>query len=598
MKTRWLLVVALLLGFALGTLPAGAVSAPADEGRISRLISQLASLKFAERRQASRELDSIGEPALAALRKAMSAEDMETCHRAGELVAKIEKRLDDAAVIAPTRVRLVCKDMPVPDAIAELSRKSKIEILIEPNSRARLAQRNVTLDTGEVTFWEALDLLCQKAGLVETTLQTAIPSVTSYTHTTRVLQPQAIKPLILPAQPLNRVILPAQPANKAVPAKPRAQPQKPRDVQAQPQNPRVEQAQPQKPKAPQAQPQKAKDTKAQPQDPKDAKAQPQKAKPLQPQAAARAAQRAAVFQKLVLANVPAQAPPAPQIQIRQLAQVQVLALDDLAYLPAPAQDLSRIVLADGKTEAVPTCYTGAFRIRARANAGKDKQSAGITFEVTAEPRHLGWNLVGNPRLDRAGDDRGQVVTLLLEPKPMGSALVAWGGNVRALEVAYFSGRAPSAPLKRTVQIQIRLGEKPGKLLSEMTGHITVEANTPSQPLIVVDDIGKATGKTVKGARGGALTILEVAKDNNGNYQIRYKLESPPSCAGSGNLSLVDGKGAALPIIGSSVTNTRGDIAHSMTFQAQQGRAPARLVFSAQHRVNVDVPFAFKNVKLP
>jgi len=138
MTRQWWLV-ALLFGLGLSMVSGTqAVGEPAEGARIARLISELASPRFAERRQASRDLDAIGEPALAALRKAMSHADMEICHRAGQLVAAIEKRLDTASVLAPTRVRLVCKDMPVSDAIAELSKLAKIEILIEPASKAKL----------------------------------------------------------------------------------------------------------------------------------------------------------------------------------------------------------------------------------------------------------------------------------------------------------------------------------------------------------------------------------------------------------------------------------------------------------------------------
>src|ERR1700686_3557343 len=76
MKARWL-ILALLFGLGLSVAPpTQAVSEQADRARISRLISQLASVKFSERRQASRELDAIGERALDDLRKAMTDPDL------------------------------------------------------------------------------------------------------------------------------------------------------------------------------------------------------------------------------------------------------------------------------------------------------------------------------------------------------------------------------------------------------------------------------------------------------------------------------------------------------------------------------------------
>jgi hypothetical protein len=605
MKRQWL-ILALLFGLGLSAVSGTrAVSDPADRARISRLISELASTRFSERRQASRELDAIGEPALDALRQAVSHADMEICHRAKALVARIEKRLDTAAVLAPTRVRLVCKDMPVTDAIAELAKKAKIEILIDPASKVKLAKRKITMDTGEVTFWEALDVLCATAGLVETHLPPTPIRMRSYTFTPQV---------IVPPQPLKPLILPARPAIKLLP-------QKPNGVQIQPQKPK---AQPRKPK--QAQPQKTKEVQAQPQKPEAAKAkeapQPQKQKVLPAEAAKRA-----VIRKLVIKL----AQPLPQAQILrpqirlQQAQVQLqqaqmqLALIDISSVVVneQVQDNSRIVLADGKPEMVPTWYSGAFRIRARASAGQDKESAAITFEVTAEPRQLGWNIVGKPRLEKARDSHGQSVTLILEQPPNQVVMNQWGGRIRMaaqVEMAYFTNQSRSPPLKRTVQIQIKLGEKPGKLLEEMSGRITVEAKTGPQALIVVDSILTAGGKTTKGARGGSINVIEVIKDKNGNHQVCFKVNEgglvaarafffscmPPSGAPAdrANVRLVDARGVSFALIGRSLTNINGAEVQTLTFKAQNGLAPAKLVFSAPLTVIVDVPFSFKGLKLP
>jgi carboxyl-terminal processing protease len=75
-------------------LLAPALAADADAERVTRLINQLASPKFAERRAATDALDAIGEPAIPALRKAAaSTDDLEIRRRSGELVVRIERRL-------------------------------------------------------------------------------------------------------------------------------------------------------------------------------------------------------------------------------------------------------------------------------------------------------------------------------------------------------------------------------------------------------------------------------------------------------------------------------------------------------------------------
>src|SRR5262249_34922055 len=49
---------------------------------------------------------------------------------------------------------------------ADLAKKTGFILRLE-GDRAKLAQRRISLETGEIPFWEALALLCEKAGLVE-----------------------------------------------------------------------------------------------------------------------------------------------------------------------------------------------------------------------------------------------------------------------------------------------------------------------------------------------------------------------------------------------------------------------------------------------
>src|SRR5262249_42520219 len=116
--------------------------------------------------KASEELDKIGLPALEALRKAIKNGDAEVGRRAEELVSRIEKRAETAAILAPTKVRLTCKDTPVTQAVADLAKKSGYAITLQDPEK-KLKDRRVPLDTGEVSFGEAFAQLCDRAGLVE-----------------------------------------------------------------------------------------------------------------------------------------------------------------------------------------------------------------------------------------------------------------------------------------------------------------------------------------------------------------------------------------------------------------------------------------------
>ena len=82
---------------ALTLLAVGGVELPADETsepNIDELVGQLGDKSFAKRQEATRRLGEIGEPALAALRKALKAsQDNEVRTRAKGLIAQIQKTL-------------------------------------------------------------------------------------------------------------------------------------------------------------------------------------------------------------------------------------------------------------------------------------------------------------------------------------------------------------------------------------------------------------------------------------------------------------------------------------------------------------------------
>lgn len=162
------LLPALLAGLGLVSLsgsPAPAAKPP-SAAEIRKLIDQLGSASFAEREEATAALDAAGEPALPGLRKAAESDDAEVRRRAGELLRKIEQRVDSEHLLAPTKVKLAFKDTPIPEAVARLAKESGRSVVLQ-DPAGRLRERKVTLDTGETTFWEALDRLCAAAGLAE-----------------------------------------------------------------------------------------------------------------------------------------------------------------------------------------------------------------------------------------------------------------------------------------------------------------------------------------------------------------------------------------------------------------------------------------------
>ena len=136
--------------------------------RIGRLINQLGADSF--HRAASRHARiwrrSVRRP-WKHLRKAMSRGDLRNVGRAAELIRTIEEEgADRRAAAALKKVHLKLQDVPVLQAVDKLAKLSGYVLRVD-GDRTVLAGKTVTLDTGEVTFWEALDRLSARAGLVE-----------------------------------------------------------------------------------------------------------------------------------------------------------------------------------------------------------------------------------------------------------------------------------------------------------------------------------------------------------------------------------------------------------------------------------------------
>jgi hypothetical protein len=150
-------MVAVLLSLAL----------TADTPDPSFAIGKLGSPAFAEREAAAKILKQMGEPALAALEAAAkSSPDLETRARAGRLAEEIRLRTASAKAIAPKMVTLDHADVPLATVVNDLTQKTGIVLQLDPNG-VRDPLRKVTVKTGPVPMWEAVERLCEAAGLRE-----------------------------------------------------------------------------------------------------------------------------------------------------------------------------------------------------------------------------------------------------------------------------------------------------------------------------------------------------------------------------------------------------------------------------------------------
>jgi len=137
-----------------------------DAVALARLVAQLGSDRYDDRETACKELDALGAAALEPLRTALGSKDEETRRRAIHVFERIQLRVETARLTKAKMVRLVYTDMTVAQAVQDMARKTGFQIQIE-GDQTKLAARKITIDTGEVPFWQAVDLFCLKAGLVE-----------------------------------------------------------------------------------------------------------------------------------------------------------------------------------------------------------------------------------------------------------------------------------------------------------------------------------------------------------------------------------------------------------------------------------------------
>lgn len=191
---------------------AGARSAPPAAKEIRALVSQLGSDEYADREAAAKQLEELGEAAVAELRAGCKSESPEIARRSQDILRKVERRLQNAKTLAPTLVELDVKDQTLDDVLADLSKQAKCEVVLNGVKVEQLAHKKITVTTnGKVPFWEAVLKVCDAADA-----QIAIvggflaPDAMPYRSTARYPVEKAIH--IFPENPKFRIAKNAQQA--------------------------------------------------------------------------------------------------------------------------------------------------------------------------------------------------------------------------------------------------------------------------------------------------------------------------------------------------------------------------------------------------
>jgi hypothetical protein len=160
----WTLVFTLVLAVC-----SGAPAQPAEEagkGQIAEIVARLGSSSYAIREKAYKEIEALGPTAIDALRGAKRSTDAEANRRIDALIHRCEEQILTKQILAPKEIHVKLNEIPVQQAIAEVAKLSGYAILFQGDALP-FASKKITLDTGKTTFWQALDQLCEKAGLME-----------------------------------------------------------------------------------------------------------------------------------------------------------------------------------------------------------------------------------------------------------------------------------------------------------------------------------------------------------------------------------------------------------------------------------------------
>lgn len=130
------------------------------------LVGRLGADRFADREAAARALEARGPDAIPALLAAARHPDPEVRQRAAGIVARLQRTSDSARRLVPKTVTLDFAAVPLGTALHRLKEQTGINLALDP---VRVADplRPVTVRTGPLPAWEAVEAFCQAAGLRE-----------------------------------------------------------------------------------------------------------------------------------------------------------------------------------------------------------------------------------------------------------------------------------------------------------------------------------------------------------------------------------------------------------------------------------------------
>ncbi len=162
--TIWIIICASIPSFACFQPVQTAASAVQDANPSTKeLIAQLGHERFAERLKAMDGLERLGHAILPQLQELLNKPlDPEIRRRLEEIITKLESE----GALQPTRLTMQVKDQKIREILEQLSKLSGYKIELWPqNNNDEREKRLFSFNLKDVTFWEALQQVCEQGGL-------------------------------------------------------------------------------------------------------------------------------------------------------------------------------------------------------------------------------------------------------------------------------------------------------------------------------------------------------------------------------------------------------------------------------------------------
>jgi hypothetical protein len=286
-----------------------------------------------------------------------------------------------------------------------------------------------------------------------------------------------------------------------------------------------------------------------------------------------------------------------------------------------------IMLINGRpTAPIPTCYTGAMRLRliklsSLGGTPENKDEHLFALETRMAPGSQ-IREIESVALSSVTDDQGQKLTPVFAP-PAAVARTPFAPPPPGETAAIFPNTWHGIGGVEYCAARVKKGPKEAKALTQFAGIVVAKLLPPAESVITVDNITKAAGTTVKGKEEGFLKINQV-KEADGKILVKYEVEAPRDVVPAGGaalptaspfgatmtggpgasygIALLDEKDEALTLVemkaqASPAPGARGGVEMIATFRPGAGQKPAKLIFSGSKLTTLEVPCHFKDVPM-